>query len=261
MASDQQFDSCIRAFELENFTYAESLSNAVRNNRSERVFTANEAPPAIEIYLHHELAQTPLYPSKLFFYCELAADSGGATPLCRSDILLGALEEEIPNFVTNCREKGVRYTNVMPATADNASGQGRSWQSTLSSATKADAETRLQALGYQWQWQEDDSLKVTTPTLPAIRSLADGRQVFFNQLIAAFKGWKDSRNAGESSIRFGDESEIAAEDMENVSRLSEQITFDLEWQTGDMALVDNFLVMHGRRPFAGERRVLASLIK
>jgi hypothetical protein len=29
---------------------------------------------------------------------------------------------------------------------------------------------------------------------------------------------------------------------------------------GDVALVDNFLAMHGRRPFSGTRKVLASLI-
>ncbi|MEL7517687.1 MAG: TauD/TfdA family dioxygenase, partial [Pseudomonadota bacterium] len=32
------------------------------------------------------------------------------------------------------------------------------------------------------------------------------------------------------------------------------------WQPGDVALVDNFTVMHGRRPFEGKRRVLASLV-
>jgi alpha-ketoglutarate-dependent taurine dioxygenase len=34
----------------------------------------------------------------------------------------------------------------------------------------------------------------------------------------------------------------------------------LHWQQGDVALVDNYRVMHGRRPFEGERRLLASLV-
>jgi alpha-ketoglutarate-dependent taurine dioxygenase len=42
--------------------------------------------------------------------------------------------------------------------------------------------------------------------------------------------------------------------------LGDKLSFDLPWQTGDVALVDNFLVMHGRRPFSGSRRVLASLV-
>jgi alpha-ketoglutarate-dependent taurine dioxygenase len=42
--------------------------------------------------------------------------------------------------------------------------------------------------------------------------------------------------------------------------LAEALTVELAWQKGDVAIVDNFRVMHGRRPFQGERRVLASLV-
>ena len=42
--------------------------------------------------------------------------------------------------------------------------------------------------------------------------------------------------------------------------LADEFTQDLAWQAGDVALIDNFTVMHGRRPFEGKRRVLASLI-
>mgnify|MGYP001826623923 CR=1 FL=1 len=76
LSADQDFDAFIKAFDFENFRYEDSLSNAVRVNRTERVFTANEAPPEVTIYLHHEMAQTPNYPSKLFFFCELAAETG-----------------------------------------------------------------------------------------------------------------------------------------------------------------------------------------
>lgn len=258
--SDVDFDGVIQSFGLKNFTYAESLSNAVRRNRTERVFTANEAPASVSIFLHHEMAQTPIYPSKLFFYCEQAAESGGATPLCRSDVLLGELAKQAPEFVAACAEKGVRYSNVMPGTDDPESGQGRSWRSTLSTDNKAAAEDKLRKLGYQWEWLEQDSLRVTTAVLPAIRETSNGRQVFFNQLIAAFRGWKDTRNGAEKSIRFGDDSEISAEAMAKAIQLGDELSFDIPWQSGDVALVDNFLVMHGRRPFEGQRRVLASLI-
>jgi Taurine catabolism dioxygenase TauD, TfdA family len=258
--SDMDFDSVIQSFGLKNFTYAESLSNAVRRNRTERVFTANEAPAAVSIFLHHEMAQTPIYPSKLFFFCEQAAERGGATPLCRSDVLLEELRKRAPGFVADCAEKGVRYSNVMPDIDDPDSGQGRSWRSTLSTENKSVAEDKLVKLGYEWEWLDKDSLRVTTPVLPAIRESESGRQVFFNQLIAAFRGWKDARNAAEKSIRFGDNTEISAEAMSIAIEIGDELSFDIPWQTGDVALVDNFLVMHGRRPFEGQRRVLASLI-
>jgi alpha-ketoglutarate-dependent taurine dioxygenase len=258
--SDSDFDSVIQSFGLKNFTYGESLSNAVRRNRTERVFTANEAPASVSIFLHHEMAQTPVYPSKLFFYCEQAAISGGATPLCRSDILLQELTKQAPEFVAACLKLGVRYSNVMPNIDDLESGQGRSWRSTLSTDDKSAAEDKLRKLGYQWEWLEQDSLRVTTAVLPAVRETDNGRQVFFNQLIAAFRGWKDTRNATEKSIRFGDDSAISTQAMAKAIHIGDELSFDIPWQSGDVALVDNFLVMHGRRPFEGQRRVLASLI-
>jgi alpha-ketoglutarate-dependent taurine dioxygenase len=258
--SDSDFDSVIQSFGLKNFTYGESLSNAVRRNRTERVFTANEAPASVSIFLHHEMAQTPVYPSKLFFYCEQAAHSGGATPLCRSDILLQELTKQAPEFVAACLKLGVRYSNVMPNIDDLESGQGRSWRSTLSTDDKSAAEDKLRKLGYQWEWLEQDSLRVTTAVLPAVRETDNGRQVFFNQLIAAFRGWKDTRNATEKSIRFGDDSAISTQAMAKAIHIGDELSFDIPWQSGDVALVDNFLVMHGRRPFEGQRRVLASLI-
>ncbi|MEL6875045.1 MAG: TauD/TfdA family dioxygenase [Pseudomonadota bacterium] len=256
----EAFDAAVRAYGAPGFTYAESLSNAVRVNVTDRVFTANEAPPETSIYLHHEMAQTPLYPSKLFFFCEIAADQGGATPLCRSDILLERLRESDGAFVERLESQGVRYTNIMPASDDAGSGQGRSWRSTLGAASREEAEARLAKLDYAWEWQDDDSLRATTPVLDAVRQLPDGRTVFFNQLIAAFRGWSDSRNDPSRAISFGDGEPITLADMAEAIRLSDELTFDMPWQSGDVVLVDNFLVMHGRRPFSGKRRVLASLI-
>ena len=257
---DRDFDAFLSAFNLPNFTYADSLSNAVRHNRTSKVFTANEAPSSVSIYLHHEMAQTPIYPEKLFFFCELAAEQGGATPLCRSDILLEKLENRLPAFVANCEKLGVRYSNIMPLNDDPKSGQGRSWPSTLSINNKVEAEAKLRSLNYEWQWQMNETLKVTTPVLPAIKTLENGRRVFFNQLIAAFRGWKDSRNKATRSICFGDGSEICQQDMAVAIALGDELSYEMQWQTGDVVLVDNHLVMHGRRPFTGERRVLASLV-
>ena len=170
VVTDRDFDEFIRAFQLPNFTYEDSLSNAVRTNRTERVFTANEAPADVLIRLHHEMAQTPVYPSKLFFFCEQAADSGGATPLCRSDVLYDRMQNQLPEFARDCEQKGLLYSHVMPAVDDAASGMGRSWQSTWKTESRDEAEARMTGLGYSWEWLGDGCLKVTTPRLPPFES-------------------------------------------------------------------------------------------
>ena len=48
--------------------------------------------------------------------------------------------------------------------------------------------------------------------------------------------------------------------MQTAIDLADELSFDVAWHPGDVALVDNYLVMHGRRPFKGARRVLVSLV-
>jgi hypothetical protein len=260
LVTSDDFDAFIRAFEYPNFRYQDSLSNAVRVNRTERVFTANEAPPSVTICLHHEMAQTPTYPSRLFFFCEKPAEAGGASPLCRSDILFDRLCDELPQFARDCEEKGLLYTNVMPAENDPTSGMGRSWQSTFRAETREGAEQKMRELEYSWEWLDDGCLKATTPRLQAVMELPDGRKTFFNQLIAAFHGWKDSRNDPTKSVTFGDGTPLNPQDVERAAQIAEELTFDVPWQAGDVALVDNYVAMHGRRSFEGTRAVLASLV-
>ena len=257
--SDQDFHRFVESFGLENFKYADSFSNAVRHNRTDRVFTANEAPPNVEIFLHHEMAQTLTFPGALFFFCEKAAESGGATPICRSDLTLKTLETQNPTFVAKLKSVGVKYRNSMPSEANHESGQGRSWKDTLTVNSAHEAEEKLVALGYQFNWLEDGGLSVQTPALAAVDHFGRGKDVFFNQIVAAAAGWTVAADDKEPRLCFGDDSPIEHADLAGTIKAAYQHTVDLKWQTGDVALLDNLKVMHGRRPFEGSRVVLASL--
>lgn len=52
---------------------------------------------------------------------------------------------------------------------------------------------------YDFEWIElaDGTFdcRITSKVLPAIRVSTNGRQTFYNQVIAAYTGWIDSRNA------------------------------------------------------------------
>jgi len=193
------------------------------------------------------------------FYCLQPAEKGGASPLCRSDVLYNLLEKQCPQFIADCEHKGLQYSNVMPGADDAASGIGRSWQSTLGVQTKEAAEQRLRDLNYSWEWVDQDCLRATTPPLPAVMEVSPGRKTFFNQLIAAFSGWKDSRNNPAEAVRHGDGSALDAEAVAQSIQLAEEIAFDCQWQAGDAVVVDNTIAMHARRPFEGTRKVFASL--
>lgn len=47
--------------------------------------------------------------------------------------------------------------------------------------------------------------------------------------------------------------------MELALNIAEEMQVDVHWQKGDIVLLDNYAVMHSRRPWVGERTVLAAL--
>ena len=257
----EDFDQFVSTFNYETFTYEESLSNAVRINKTDKVFTANEAPREVEIFLHHEMAQTPTYPKNIFFFCKSASETGGETPLCRSDQLYEALLKADKALVESFEKFGVIYNSIMSSEDELISGQGRSWQKTLGVSSKNDAEEKLSKLGYSWNWIEDDNLSVTTKTLQATKELGNGQKSFFNQVIAASLGWKKNSENQIVPVRFGNGEEIKESYIELISELAQSLTLLRSWQDHDILLIDNYRVMHGRKPFAGNknREVLVSL--
>jgi len=85
---------------------------------------------------HHEQAQAPLFPSRLFFYCEKPATTGGGTGVSPSAPLYEALAKYHPEFLAKCESLGVRYRGVLPERPDVTKGVGRSWKSFFSVDTK-----------------------------------------------------------------------------------------------------------------------------
>jgi Taurine catabolism dioxygenase TauD, TfdA family. len=47
--------------------------------------------------------------------------------------------------------------------------------------------------------------------------------------------------------------------MKKACKLSDEISFDLSWEKNDIVIINNMMVMHGRKPFFGRRSILASL--
>tara|TARA_B100001939_G_scaffold7495_1_gene6901 strand:- start:336 stop:791 length:456 start_codon:yes stop_codon:yes gene_type:complete len=141
------------------------------------------------------------------------------------------------------------------------SGQGRSWQKTLGVSSKNGAEAKLSKLGYSWNWIEGDNLSVTTKTLKATKELGNGKKSFFNQVIAASLGWKKNSENQIAPVRFGNGAEIKQYCIELISELAQSLTLLRSWQDRDILLIDNYRVMHGRKPFSGNknREVLVSL--
>lgn len=64
------------------------------------------------------MAQVAVYPSWIWFYCQVPASKAGATPILRSDVLMKRLTSDsaqMNEFIEKLKLLGVRYRRVMPA--------------------------------------------------------------------------------------------------------------------------------------------------
>jgi hypothetical protein len=283
LSTASHFNSFVKSFSgWQDLSYEDSLSFAVRTKLVGRVCTTNDGKTG-GLTFHHEQAQTPKWPSKVFFFCETPAPkgTGGGTGLSPSDLLLQSLESKFPQFVTLCEQRGVKYTAYLTAEPDPSKGVGRGWKSFFGVESKAACESKMASLGYSWEWRGEVDAKLgellccTTPRLRAVRKApGSGRRVFFNQIAAQLsnaKEWSSRLDVGDKAgididrfMSFGDGSSMQpyVEALQFAKQTSDDNAVEIEWLRGDVALIDNYTLMHARRTWTGdakERRVLASL--
>jgi len=258
--SAQDFNEFVVAFGYEELPYVGGA--APRTNVLGRVFTANESPPDQPIPFHHEMAQVPEYPAKLFFYCEVEPAVGGETPIVLSHLIYKKMAEQFPDFVKKLEETGLLYIRILGEDDDPSSPIGRGWHSTFLTKDKNEAEKRAARLGTKLEWLEDGGVKTIMGPIPAIKvDRSRGRKIWFNSMVAAFTGWKDARNDPEKAVTFGDGTPLPTDVILACLRILDEEAVAIPWHRGDVLLLDNLAVLHSRRSFEPPRRVLASLCK
>lgn len=256
-ASD--FNDVVEAFGYEELPYVGGA--APRTNVVGRVFTANESPPDQKIPFHHEMAQVPEYPSKLFFFCEVEPAEGGETPIVLSHVVYERMMEKYPEFVEKLETEGVIYTRVLGEEDDPSSPIGRGWKSTFLTKDKTVAEERAAKLNMKLEWTEDDVKTIMGP-IPAIKyDETRQRKIWFNSMVAAYTGWEDARNDPKKAVTFGDGNPLPEHVIYDCLKILEEESIAIPWRKGDVLLIDNLAVLHSRKPFVPPRRILASLCK
>ncbi|KAH6758848.1 2-oxoglutarate and oxygenase superfamily protein [Perilla frutescens var. frutescens] len=259
LATASDFNDLVEAFGYEELPYVGGA--APRTSVVGRVFTANESPPDQKIPFHHEMAQVPKYPAKLFFFCEVEPASGGETPIVLSHVVYERMKEKYPDFVEKLEEEGLIYTRVLGEEDDPSSPIGRGWKSTFLTADKAVAQERAAKLNMKLEWT-DDGVKTIMGPIPAIKhDETRQRKIWFNSMVAAYTGWEDKLNDPKKAVTFGDGTPLPDHIIYDCLKILEEESVAVPWQNTDVLLIDNLAVLHSRKPFTPPRRILASLCK
>ncbi|KAI3397828.1 hypothetical protein diail_10361 [Diaporthe ilicicola] len=254
------FDVVCKSFGLAEFPYIGGA--APRTVVHGSVFTANESPADQLIPFHHEMAQSKSHPGVLFFYCMRAPPEGGETPIVLSNLVYERIRGEFPDFVSELEEKGVRYVRVLPEVDDPSSAIGRGWKSTFAVDTREDAERVGREMGMELEWLGGNLLRTTTAVIPATKKdPRTGKTSWFNSIVAAFTGWKDTRNDPTKAVVFGDGGPLDADVLRRCQEIMNELAVAFEWRRGDVLVVDNWVTLHSRNSFVGGRVIYASLWK
>ena len=79
--------------------------------------------------------------------------------------------------------------------------------------------------------------------------------------MAAYYGWKDSRNKPELAVTYGDDSFLDPADVKRTNEVLEENSVSFRWQKGDVLMIDNRFVLHSRKTFVPPRKILAALFQ
>ncbi|MGC4790947.1 TauD/TfdA family dioxygenase [Micromonospora sp. DT178] len=235
--------------------------NSPRTKVGRNVYTSTEYPARYTISMHNELSYAARWPARLLFFCQIAAETGGATPVVDAALWLDSLDPQLRADFAG----GLRYQQNL----HDGMGLGKSWRETFETDSRDEVEEFLAGAGATWEWTAD-GLRVIQLRPATLRHPVTGAEVWFNQADQWHPAGLDDDIARvmtqvmgpdelPQSVTFADGSPIPDEYVTQIRDRGLEAAVDVDWRVGDLLLIDNVLTAHGRRPYTGDRRVLVAM--
>ncbi|MFJ5712435.1 MULTISPECIES: TauD/TfdA family dioxygenase [unclassified Streptomyces] len=206
--------------------------------------------------LHTEHGTNPLTPDVTWFFCESAARAGSQTTVCDGYDVWDRLAPETRALFE--RQEILYSRNI----AEHA---WRALASSLLNGSKPDDEITVDDLiglaalfgedKLHIRANDDGSIHYVYKVAAAHPTLFGERLAFANSILGPSYHYEAPR------IAFADDSEIPQEALADIEKVTAELTENIEWQDGDVAIVDNTRVMHGRRAIedADRRKIFVAL--
>jgi alpha-ketoglutarate-dependent taurine dioxygenase len=254
-----QFEQFARIIAPELMEYGERSSP--RTKLDGAVYTSTDHPADQYMLLHNEQSYTLNWPMRIWFFCVQPAQQGGRTPIADSRKIFNRLD---PRIIEKFAQKQVMYVR------NYGDGLGLPWQEVFQSHDRAVVEEHCRNASIAFEWKDNNRLR-TRQVRPAIRRHPKtGETVWFNHALffhvsSLEATTRESLLAGlqEDDLPFntcyGDGSPFEDSVLEAIREAYRQETVSFPWQEGDILMLDNMLVAHGREPFVGPRKVVVAM--
>jgi alpha-ketoglutarate-dependent taurine dioxygenase len=234
---------------------------APRRSYSPGVYSASKWPPNQHMCMHHELSYALEFPSLMLFACLTAPTTRGATPVADSPSVLQALPGDLID----------RFERVGWLLVRNYNGEiGASVAEAFGTDDRRSVESYCRANAITFEWQPDGALRTWQRRSAVIHHPRTGQRCWFNQ-AAFLNEWSMEPEVreylvdvyGEDGLpfntRFGNGDPIGADIVAAIDSVYQAKTASELWQSGDLMLVDNVRIAHGRDEFDGPREVLVAM--
>ena len=128
---------------------------------------------------------------------------------------------------------------------------------------------RAKEQGYNVRWDESGDLYLWQIRSAFLRHPVTKEKVWFNQVtinngtyfnsLPGFIGKEIPDDKFPNHTYYGDGSEIEPEVIQHIRATSWACAVGFRWKSGDLLVLDNLAVQHGRVGFTGDRKVLVYL--
>lgn len=255
-----QFDQFIKATSNKKLLEYRDRSSP-RHEVGDKIYTSTDYPAEHSIFLHNEGTYWLSWPLKIYFCCITAAQQGGATPIADCRNIFARIDPKIRERFIQKQVLYVRNYN---------DGFGLTWQTVFQTKDKAKVEEYCRSNRIEFEWKDGDRLR-TRQVRPAVaQHPRTGEMVWFNHatffhvstlepmmrdaLLTEFKD-EDLPN----NTYYGDSSPIELSVLDELREAYRQEKVIFPWQEGDVLMLDNMSIAHGREPFLGPRKVLVGM--
>lgn len=253
-----KFSGVVSSWESEILSY--TYRSTPRSEISKDIYTSTEYPADLTIQQHNEHSYTNSWPKELWFYCDDDRFDGGETPLADSRKVYNSIPREIREKFNT---KNLMYVRNYSEFLDIP------WQKVFQTTSKEAVQHYCDNNSIQYEWDyENKTLRTAQIGASVIKHPDTGESVWFNQAHlfhysgadADLKDMLDSIGLKmPRNVYFEDFDDIPTEYLDEIRTAYESNKQSFKWKKGDVLLVENMLMTHGRNPYSGSRKILVAM--
>ena len=233
------------------------------------VLSVGTEPAHTNIDPHSEMAYWHYYPQYIMFGCERAPNAGGETVIASNVRVTAALE----NTQTGKKifDIGIRYVRNF-ADRDNPESlpSTTTWQDQFNCTQWKDLESQCSEHGWMLERKTDGSAKISWLEQGFEYDQKTGKNLLFTSMARlgrAFDEWPPYQELDNEDrpyhVSYADGTQFSSKDLSSMDEAFSRYTIPIQWQPGDIAVLENIAWTHSRPPYQlkpGEERKIGILV-